>query len=192
MKDKKTLGFFIAGALLLMIAVYNYFQLTASQPVRNEDASSEQTGISSIEGKTMPDNHDQLVQVQQLMEYLKSNPTDTDHWIQLGNMLFDAGNFAEAIEPYRTALQQRSENNDVRTDYAVCLFNTNRSDEAITELNVVIKNNPDHATALYNLGVIHSHNGRNDQARIFWNRAIQAAPNSDIAPKARQALTNLK
>ncbi|MBX7150973.1 tetratricopeptide repeat protein [bacterium] len=192
MKDKKTLGLVALGITLLVFAGYNYFQLPKSKPVSNEDTASLQTSISSIDGKTMPANHDQLVQADQLREHLKSNPTDTDHWVQLGNLLFDAGNFADAVEPYRTALQLRPTDNDVRTDYAVCLFNTNRSDEAIAELNTVIKSNPNHSTALYNIGVIHSHSGRNDQARTFWNRAIEAAPNSDIAQKARQALANLK
>ena len=195
MKDKKFVALLGIGGVLIIVAIANYFiQKDSMKPAFSDEekTADSRTSMSSIADKSMPPNHDQMIEIQKLKDHLKTNPNDTDHWIQLGNLLFDLAQFEESLEPYKTALQQRPENNDVRTDYAVSLFNIGQPQEAIKELERVVQSDAKHVTALFNLGVIHMHTSQIDQAKSYWNRLIEISPNSEMAKKAKQSLTNLK
>jgi cytochrome c-type biogenesis protein CcmH/NrfG len=132
------------------------------------------------------------VQIENLKGMLEKNPADTEHWIMLGNLYYDIGKFAQALEPYEKALLLAPANENVRVDYAVCLFNSGQDGRAIQELEKVVLANPNHQTATYNLGVIHLHAGNKDRARQYWNRTLQINATSDLASKARDALDRLK
>ncbi len=147
---------------------------------------------STIEGQDMPANHDQLMQIENLKGMLEKNPADSEHWIMLGNLYYDIGKFAQALGPYEKALLLAPANENVRVDYAVCLFNTGQDGKAIQELDKVVLANPNHQTATYNLGVIHLHAGNKDRARQYWNRTLQINATTDLASKARDALDRLK
>ena len=195
MQDKKI--FLAGGVLFLLVAAANFFILREPSKESPSVPPSENLKLSGnmpsgpIQRGNMPPDHDQKIEIGRLRERLKTNPTDADHWIQLGNLLFDGGQFDQAVEPYRTALSLRPDNNDVRTDYAVCFFNTGQLNEAATELERVLRSDPNHVTALYNLGVVYSHMNQVDKARIYWNRVVQTAPGSDFARKASEALGKL-
>ncbi len=194
MNDRKLKLLLLAGATLILIAVVNYFTLSDStSPTTKANPVNENAGASSgsIDGKQMPPNHDKLIEAQNIRDHLKDNPNDTEHWTQLGNLLFDAGQFGEAIPAYKTSLEQQPNNHDVRTDYAVCLFNTGQLDQAIAELERVVQSNPNHATALFNLGVVSVHANRPQEARTYWNRVVEIDPSSEMAIKARESLANL-
>ena len=55
----------------------------------------------------------------------------------------------------------------------------------------ILDRNPAHVDALYNLGAIAANQGRTEEARGFWSRAVQAAPQSDSGRKADQGLKSL-
>jgi len=194
MKDKKFAALLGIGGVMIIVAVANYLNQKDSMTTTNsiKEEPLDNRSMSSVSDQSVPPNHEQMIEIQKLRDHLKSNPNATDHWIQLGNLLFDAGRFDEALEPYKTALDQMPENNDVRTDYAVSFFNVGRSQEAIKELERVVQSDPRHITALYNLGVIYLHTDQKESAKKYWNELIVIAPGSDMANKARQQLQNVK
>lgn len=154
------------------------------------DAGS--AGSSSVEGKSVPSNHEALKNIQLLKDQLKKNPKDLEHLIQLGNLLYDNGDFKSAIEPYEKALAINPLNNNVRNDYAVCFFNSGNAEKAIKELNAILVSDGGNISATFNLGIIHSNIGKMDLANNYFLKVIELQPNSEFAGKARMMLKALK
>lgn len=155
-------------------------------------ATGAATGGSSIMDRPMPADHDHLMQVESLKDMLAKNPNDLEHWVMLGNLYFDMGRFEQALEPYEKALSLNPRDGDVRVDYAVSLFNINRTTEAIRELETVIKEQPTHQTAYYNLGVILLHSNQKDKVRDYWAKAVDINATNEIGRKAQQGLSTLR
>ncbi|MDI6716306.1 MAG: PIN domain-containing protein [Actinomycetota bacterium] len=115
---------------------------------------------------------------------LKRNPKDLQALIGLGNVYFDMGRMSEdpdnhrkAIEYYKRALEIDPNNLSVRTDMAVEYFNLNMYSEAISELESVIRKNPNFYQAYYNLGMIYYNGLRNlPKAREYFIKCIEKAP----------------
>lgn len=150
------------------------------------------TGSSSITGKSVPPNHDALMNIQLLKDQLLKNPNDLEHLVQLGNLLYDSGDFNNAIEPYGKALAITPANNNVRNDYAVCFFNTGNPERAIKELNTILASEKNNITALFNMGIIHSNIGKMELAKNYFSRVIELQPASEFASKARSMMESLK
>jgi tetratricopeptide (TPR) repeat protein len=150
------------------------------------------TGSSSITGKSVPPNHDALMNIQLLKDQLLKNPNDLEHLIQLGNLLYDSGDFNNAIEPYGKTLAITPANNNVRNDYAVCFFNTGNPERAIKELNTILASEKNNITALFNMGIIHSNIGKMELAKSYYSKVIELQPASEFASKARSMMESLK
>ena len=194
----------VLGAFFLISAIaYYYYDESKSQNKKDPHIHADQntgtlmpggssTGSSSVDGKSVPPNHDALMNIQLLKDQLLKNPNDLEHLIQLGNLLYDSGDFKNAIEPYGKALSINPANNNVRNDYAVCYFNTGNPDQAIKELNTILASEKNNITATFNLGVIHSNIGKTDIAKSYYLKTIELQPNSEFAAKAKSMLGSLK
>lgn len=95
--------------------------------------------------------------------------------LRLANLLYDTQNYEKAIPFYRRALTVEPHLLDARVDLAVSLHQSGRTDEAFAELGRVLEEKPDHAVALFDLGVIHEFIGELDEAGAAYERA-QALP----------------
>ncbi len=203
MKSKQNLILLTAGGALLVFALVNfYLNYDSSKPHSHtgmafDNPNSPSGGLMDqsaglLNNKSMPPNHDALMQTQLLKEQLQKNPNDLEHWIQLGNLLYDNSDFQGAIEPYEKALALDASNTNVRNDYAVCFFNTGNPEKAVKELEKVTASDPNNISALYNLGVVHAHSGRKDLAAKYWNMVVARQPNSDMGQKAARGLADLR
>lgn len=194
----------VLGLFFLLSAVAYYFYDESKNQKRTEthihsDPAAEpmipggsSAGSSSIAGKPVPPDHDALMNIQLLKDQLQKNPNDLEHLIQLGNLLYDSGDFKNAIEPYGKALSINPANNNVRNDYAVCFFNSGNPEQAIKELNTVLASEKNNITATFNLGIIYSNIGKMELARNYFRRVIELQPNSEFASKSRSMLESLK
>ncbi len=203
MNSKKNLYPLVFGGVFMVVAIlilykdepteridtHHHDEPSMNVPMPGGTGSSE---ASSITGKSVPSNHDALMNIKMLKEQLQKNPNDLEHLIQLGNLLYDNGNFKDAIEPYGKALSIDPSNNNVRNDYAVCFFNSGNPEKAIAELNSILAGDKGNITATFNLGVIHANIGKTDAARTYFSRTIELQPNSEFASKARSMLGNVK
>src|ERR1019366_7933230 len=90
--------------------------------------------------------------VQPLLARLQANPKDVAAMIELGNINYDAGQWNDAIGYYTRALNLTPSNLDVRTDMGVAYFNSGNADQALTEFNRVLKDDPKHVQTLFNIG----------------------------------------
>jgi cytochrome c-type biogenesis protein CcmH/NrfG len=199
MNNKQNIILLGAAGILLTAAAVSFYLNNAEeakdskvpiQKVPNNFLSGDNTQ-SAVDNKSMPPNHEMLMNVKSLRDQLQKNPNDLEHWIQLGNLLYDNGDFQGAIEPYEKALNLNPANTNVRNDYAVCFFNTGNSGRAIQELEKVSLADPDNISALFNLGVVHANRGQKGEAKKYWSMVVQKQPNSDMGQKAAKALTEM-
>jgi cytochrome c-type biogenesis protein CcmH/NrfG len=131
-------------------------------------------------------------EVQRLQDRIKANPKDFEALVSLGNIGFDQRNYPEAAEYYKKALAIHDDLN-VRTDLGTMLFYSNHYDEAMTELNKVLAVNPNHAQALFNIGVVYLH-GKNDpqKALEIWQKLVDTNPDFPEIGVVKQQIQALK
>ena len=127
-----------------------------------------------------------------LKSMLQSNPGDLNALIPLGNLYYDSGKFAEAVQYYGKALAADPNNVNVRTDLGTCYWNLGQADAAIGEFQKSLGVNPSHAQTLYNLGIVYLH-GKNNavEARKTWERLLATNPNYAERARLEQMLASL-
>lgn len=134
--------------------------------------------------------------MQRLAEYkerLEKNPKDIEAMIFLANANFDIQRFEKAKEFYLRALEVDPHNNYVRTDLASSYRNLGDTDTALQELNKVLKSDPNHEVALYNLGVILLNDKEDRQkAAAAWERLVQIKPNDPLAAELKEKIKELR
>ena len=118
-------------------------------------------------------------------------PSDYNSLVQMGHSFMDQSNFPMAAECYKRALTIDGSSNDVRTDYGACLHGMNLPERAIQEFYKVIKNDPNHGIANFNLGIVYYTSNKPDSARHYWKRYLEIDPNGSAAPTARAKLQEL-
>lgn len=117
-------------------------------------------------------------QAQALRNILARDPANVQANTQLGNLLYDAGRFAEAVGPYSKAFEADPKNIAVSTDLGTALWYSGRPDEAIAQFDKSLALNPTHPQTLYNLGIV-KRDGKQDLAGALqaWEKLLAANPN---------------
>jgi len=112
--------------------------------------------------------------------------------LEMGNKLFDIGNFREAIVYYKRVLHVDSAHLTARVDLGVCYFNLGMIDSALLEMRQSLKSDPNHLQGLFNIGVIYYNMGEITEAQRYWEKLIKQHAESNEAQVARQMLNNIK
>jgi len=117
-------------------------------------------------------------QAEPLLAQLKNSPNDPQLLYNLGNVYYDTGQYPDAIKYYEQSLSQNPKATDVRTDMAVAYFYTDNVDKALSEVDIVLKQDPKHANALFNQGMF-LWKGRMDVAGAIasWKKLLVVSPN---------------
>jgi tetratricopeptide (TPR) repeat protein len=136
------------------------------------------------------------VNEQELQAYrnvLASDPKNVRANIELGNRLYDAARYTEAIPYYQQALALDPRNVSVSTDLATALYYSGRADDALAQFDKSLALNPTHAQTLYNVGIV-KRDAKNDApgAIAVWERLLLSAPDYPDAPKVRTMVAELK
>lgn len=132
---------------------------------------------SAVQTATVNPSSELGARIVDLEKRLLSHPGDADHWIELGNLYFDAGVPAKAIAAYRQALMLRPNNANVLTDLGIMYRETARYNEAVQSFKKAIRLNPAHQNAMFNLGVVlyfdlHQH----EEGKLVWQRLVRMNP----------------
>lgn len=121
------------------------------------------------------------------------DPNDVEALAQLGNANLALKRFDHAKEWYERALKIDPKRTETRMDLAIALRFMGKPDEAISELNKVLANDPKNATALYNLGVILLEDKHDTQKAIAkWEALMKANPDYPHTAELRQMVEALK
>ncbi len=126
---------------------------------------------------------------QALRNILARDPGNVQANTQLGNLLFDAGRYAEAIGPYDKAFAVDSRNVNLSTDLGTALWYSGKPDEAIAQFDKSLAIDPNHPQTLFNLGIV-KRDGKQDPAGAVkaWERLLATNPNYVDRDKAQQLL----
>ncbi|MDO8095075.1 MAG: tetratricopeptide repeat protein, partial [Candidatus Brocadiales bacterium] len=73
----------------------------------------------------------------------------------------------------------------------VTLYNQQRYDEAIEQLDIATKIYPQFDIAYYNLGLVYLNTGHNDEAIKSFLRVSELAPDTVLANDAKQLVSKL-
>ncbi len=131
-------------------------------------------------------------QAQPLLTQLKQKPDDPEILAQVGNVYYDAQVFDQAIGYYKKSLAVK-ENPNVRTDMGTAEFYLGDSDSAIAEFQRVLKANPKHDNAMFNLGMVRFQ-GKMDFAGAAeaWEQYLKQYPNSPRRADVEQLLARAR
>jgi cytochrome c-type biogenesis protein CcmH/NrfG len=123
-------------------------------------------------------------QAQVLRSIVAKDPRNAQAAEQLGNMLYDAGRFSEAVPIYQQAFLVDSRNVNLSTDLGTALWYSGRPDEALAQYAKSLAISPTHAQTLFNMGLVRR-DGKQDLAGAVevWERLL--ATNADYADRAK-------
>jgi tetratricopeptide (TPR) repeat protein len=128
-----------------------------------------------------------------LKERAARNPKDESLRVELANLYFDAGRFDEASQWYQQALTINPKDANVSTDLGITYYYTNQPDRALAQFDHSLQIDPKHAKTLFNIGIVRAMGKQDLEGAIdAWNRVIAAAPDSEEAKAARQALERIR
>jgi cytochrome c-type biogenesis protein CcmH/NrfG len=134
-----------------------------------------------------------MAKVTEQKNRLEKNPKDREALIFLGNANYDITQFDKASQYYRAALEIDPSNIQVRTDLATCYLNLGKTDKALSELRTVLKQEPAHEPALYNIGLILLEVKKDKKGAIAaWEKLLKAHPDTDKAKMIKERIQQIK
>ncbi|MGE4053908.1 MAG: tetratricopeptide repeat protein [Vicinamibacterales bacterium] len=184
----ESIAFALAGMLFGLIAgwVIGSQQATPAVPPRN----TAQQSAPASQGQPPAVDEAQASTLRSAAEREPANPTPR---VQLGNLYFDAGQYAEAITWYTDALKLAPEDVNVSTDLGVSYYYSDQPDRALEQFARSLEIDPNHTKTFLNLGIVRAF-GKQDLegAEEAWTRVIELAPDSTEGQAAQRALESLR
>ena len=153
--------------------------------------------VQAVASASLPHDHPTTVvnesELRAYRDILEADPKNVKAAVELGNRLYDAGRYAEAVPYYRKALAVEPKNADVSTDLATALYYSGHTDDALAQLNASLTIDPTHAQTLFNLGIV-KRDGKKDAtgAADAWERLLNAHPNYPEAARVRSMLAQAR
>jgi Flp pilus assembly protein TadD len=123
---------------------------------------------------------------------LARDSTSVDAHIGLADVLYDTGNWSEAIVHYRAALARDSSRASTFVDLGVCYYNLGNSDEAEVLFTQALRRDPHQPVALFNLGIVSERRGDNRAALQYLHRALESAPPENMRPPLIEAMQRVQ
>ena len=93
-------------------------------------------------------------ELQAYRDILASDPKNVVAATTLGNLLYDAGRYAEAVPHYQQAFALDSKNANLSTDLGTSLWYSGRPDEALAQYRKSLAAEPKHAQTFFNIGIV--------------------------------------
>lgn len=119
---------------------------------------------------------------------LEKDSTDVHARVALADILFDTGNWSEAIVHYQSAIHHDSTLVTAIVDQGVCYYNLGQSDEAERLFHLALQREPYQPFALFNLGIVYEARGNPDKALEYFHQALQSSPPENMKPALMEAM----
>ncbi|MDZ7289463.1 MAG: tetratricopeptide repeat protein [candidate division KSB1 bacterium] len=174
--------------LIVVILWFLLHQKENPQLKRASDSISATEAPAPGGGMDMAAMQEVTKQIEKYKNDLKTNPKDTTALLALGSMYELASLFTEAADYFRRYLEIAPNNVMVRMSLAGAYYSSNQREQALNELQQVLKYQPGYDYAMYNLGVILHEQGKHEDAIGWWHKVIEANPSGELAQKAREQL----
>jgi tetratricopeptide (TPR) repeat protein len=133
------------------------------------------------------------IELQSWRNVLANDPANVRAAVELGNKLYDAGRFTEAIPYYQRAMTLSPKDINVSTDLGTSLWNAGRADDALAQFDRSLAIDAKHPQTLFNIGIVKL-NGKKDAAGALaaWERLIASNPGYPDQPKVRQMMAEAR
>ena len=119
---------------------------------------------------------------------LAQDSTNVPARIALADILYDTGNWPEAIVHYRSAVAHDSSQVMALVDMGVCYYNLGAADEAKRLFELALARDPHQPVAWFNLGIIAERRGEYDAALRYSHSAMQSAPPENMQQPLTEAV----
>jgi len=179
-----------ASALVLGFA-FGYFvsgRKSASPPVSVQPAANSANSAAThfrVHPALTIDPMKQMADVRAsaLIEKSKVEPQNASLLSQIASIYQGAHQFEKATAYYTKALSIDPRDLNARTQLASCLYYSGEVDEALQQLQVILKSDRKNVNALFNLGMIR-YKGKNDASGAIsaWRELLSDYPNLDRKP----------
>jgi len=128
-----------------------------------------------------------------LVQKLKSDPENPELLIGIGNIYYDAQQYAEATDYYNHALKIVPANAAVRTDMATAYWFLGKTDQSIAEFDRALSYEPNNPNALFNRGIA-KWKGKQDGAGALadWQKLLAVAPNFPEKEQVQERIAEVK
>ena len=181
--------FLVAGICLLVGLVAGYVLRDQQPPAAPVQGAPTQSAPPQAGAQRMPSveemRHMADKQAAPLLEKLKSDPGNSALLAQVGTIYHATHQFKQAVIYLNRAVQAEPKNAAIRTKLAISLYRSGDADGAVTQLQRSLKDSPNDANALFNLGVIELHGKRNSRAALnAWERLLKTNPQLNPQRKA--------
>ena len=125
-------------------------------------------------------------QEDKLVGHLSRNPSDVEAHLALANLYYDTDRPHRAVPAYQEVLKHRPDDPNVRTDLGTCFKRLGQLIKARDEYEYVLRNDPEHVQATFNLAVVSLFAGDNLRAAELWERVASLAPGTPIAEDSQK------
>ncbi len=119
---------------------------------------------------------------------LAADSTNVEAHLTLANVLYDTGNWSEAIVHYRTVLRRDPARVPAMVDLGVCYYNLGETKRAEELFQQAVKLDPHQAVALFNLGIVNERHGDVGPALQYYRRALDSAPTDELKSAIEAAI----
>jgi len=128
-------------------------------------------------------------ELRRYQDILARNPKDFATATVLGNLLYDAGRYAEAVPYYQQAFALDSKNPNVSTDLGTALWYSGRPDEALAQYRKSLAADPKHAQTLFNIGIVRLEGKQDPMGAIeAWADLLVKHPGYPEADRVRRLI----
>jgi cytochrome c-type biogenesis protein CcmH/NrfG len=116
-------------------------------------------------------------QAKPLLAKLKTDPRNASLLIQVGHVYESVHQFKEAASYYEQSLAIDPKNVAIRNEMASCLYYNGDVDAALSELQRSLKDDPNNANSLFNVGLIRWKNKKDASGAVAaWQQLLKANP----------------
>jgi hypothetical protein len=123
-----------------------------------------------------------------LRTVLARDSTNVDAHIALADVLYDTGNWSDAIVHYRAALARDSSRATTFVDLGVCYYNLSDSQQAEKLFKLALQRDPHQPVALFNLGIVAQRRGDHQAALQYFHRSMETSPPDEMRQPLMEAM----
>jgi tetratricopeptide (TPR) repeat protein len=144
-------------------------------------------------GQAQPDQQAVEQQAAPLLAQLQKASDNAELLNAIGNVYYDAGMYAKAIEYYQRSLRSVPGNANVRTDMATAYWYQGDADSALAEYSKALSYEPALPNALFNMGIV-KWRGKMDipGALAAWQKLLDSNPSYEHREKVQELMAEVK
>jgi tetratricopeptide (TPR) repeat protein len=131
---------------------------------------------------------EQQQRADELRALIQEDSTNVAARVALGDVLYDTGNWPDAIVQYRAAVRMDSTKTEALVDLGVCYYNLGFSEDAKRHFELALARDPRQTVALFNMGIVHERRGDPKAALGFYQRSLETNPPESMRPPIQQAI----